>query len=156
MLSQNKRALRQAYQQLCCHEFDLFITINFNKKWDSAKTFRVLETIDALVCRLLLGNRWSKKSALRPYYVAFYEQTAEGNAHCHLDVKCKSLTWGLYRIAFNEVSKTVAPFCDIDVQRIDRTPRRVIGYCTKDLALADDGESDVYFSPTFPSFVMSQ
>ena len=144
---QFKRTARDEIQKwLLNMNPDIFLTLTFNREMTGDHARDRLGNLLARIDEKFIGARWQKKVEDRSELV-FFPENMRTNFHYH---GIGRLPPHAYRWATPDLSekidviwKKLMPSGTINVQRIDRSPDKLVGYVTKQLTRPDALESFV-------------
>ena len=130
----NKRVQKGVQQMLAQHDWDYFVTANFNEdrvRWSARKT---LENWHRKTNKTLIGAGWQRRRAKHILTVAFCENM-EGNAHWHLLVKVKEGRQNLFEIMGEALWKKIVCSGTMDIRKLATKDDviRTSSYCAKGL-----------------------
>jgi hypothetical protein len=133
------RATRQFLRR---NWYEYFLTLNLNGEFSPKKRELLAKGLFRRIDRKLLGRNYMDKPTRRADFVIILEHP-DSNAHFHclgrFDPECDLSTRTLREMIGNEWKK-LCKSGSIDLQRINRTRRRLAGYVTKSLTKNNWGD----------------
>jgi len=140
----NKLVRNGVRQMLAQHDWNYFVTANFNAERTQQSVRQALKRWHAKLDRKLLGGRWQRKTEQRTLFVACCEN-AETNVHWHLMVKVAEKRQELFEAAAAVLWEHEVASGTMDVQKLvtKADELKAASYATKGLWLAKGIESFV-------------
>jgi hypothetical protein len=140
----NKLVQKGVQQMLAKHDWNYFVTANFNTERTDTGVRQTLKRWHAKLDRRLLGGRWQKKIEQRTLFVACCENAAT-NVHWHMMVKVTEKGQQQFDTTAAALWENEVASGTMDVQRLatKEDELKAASYATKGLWLAKGIESFV-------------